>query len=169
MENIAGDREVPDHPLVQQTIHDSLYEAMDIEGLEKLLAGIEHGEVSIAARDLPAPSPLAQAILNAKAYAFLDDAPMEARRTLAVQQRRYLDPQSAAVLGRLNPEAIAQVRAEAWPEARDADELHDALNVLGFVTEEEGRRDARWPAMLEGLITQRRATHTVTFVSVRSR
>src|SRR3569623_1322673 len=153
LENIAGEREVPDHPLVQQTIHDCLYEAMDIEGLEKLMAGIERGEIKIEARDLPAPSPLAQAILNAKAYAFLDDAPMEERRTLAVQQRRYLDPQSAAELGRLNPEAIAQVRAEAWPEARDADELPAALNVLGFVTEEEGRRDARWPAMLEGLIT----------------
>ena len=165
IENIAGDREVPDHPLVQQTIHDCLYEAMDIEGLEKLLAGIEHGEVSIEARDLPAPSPLAQAILNAKAYAFLDDAPMEERRTLAVQQRRYLDPQSAAELGRLNPEAIAQVRAEAWPEARDADELHDALNVLGFVTEEEGRRDVRWPAMLDQIIAQRRATRLLTLAN----
>src|SRR3569832_2097036 len=166
LENIAGDREVPDHPLVQQTIHDCLYEAMDIEGLEKLLAGIEHGEVSIEARDLPTPSPLAQAILNAKAYAFLDDAPIEERRTLAVQQRRYLDPHCAAELGRLNPEAIVQVRAEAWPEARDADELHDALNVLGFVTEQEGRRDVRWPAMLDGLITQRRATRLLTLANV---
>src|SRR3569832_2236808 len=165
IENVAGDREVPDHPLVHQTIHDCLYEAMDIEGLEKLLAGIEHGEVSIEARDLPAPSPLAQAILNAKAYAFLDDAPMEERRTLAVQQRRYLDPQSAAELGRLNPEAIAQVRAEAWPEARDADELHDALNVLGFGSEEEGRRDVRWPAMLDQIIAQRRATRLLTLAN----
>ena len=165
IENIVGEREVPDHPLVKQTIHDCLYEAMDIEGLERLLTGIERGEIRIEARDLPAPSPLAQAILNAKAYAFLDDAPMEERRTLAVQQRRYLDPQSAAELGRLNPEAIAQVRAEAWPDARDADELHDALNLLSFVTEEEGRRDPRWPSMLEQLITQRRATRLTTLAN----
>src|SRR3569623_2430801 len=138
---------------------------MNIEGLEKMLAGIERGEIKIVARDLPAPSSFAQAILNAKAYAFLDDAPMEERRTLAVQQRRYLAPQSAAELGRLNPEAIAQVRAEAWPEARDADELHDALNVLGFVTEDEGRRDVRWPAMLDQIIAQRRATRLLTLAN----
>ncbi len=159
LENIAGDREVPDHPLVKQTIHDCLYEAMDIEGLEHLLRQIEAGEIHIAPRDLAAPSPLSQAILSARPYAFLDDAPAEERRTLAVQQRRYLDPQSAAELGRLNPEAIAQVRSEAWPEARDADELHDALNLFGFITETEGRRDnPYWPSLLQQLIERRRAT-----------
>lgn len=158
LENITGDREVPDHPLVQQTIDDCLHEAMDIDGVEKLLARLEQGEIAVEARDLPAPSPLAAEILNAKAYAFLDDAPAEERRTLAVRQRRYLDPQNAAELGRLDPAAIAQVRAEAWPEARDADELHDALNLLGFVTDDEGRRDPRWPELLNELIAQRRAT-----------
>ena len=163
LENIAGDREVPDHPLVKQTIHDCLYEAMDIDGLEKLLARFEGGGLRVETRDLAAPSPLAQAILSARPYAFLDDAPAEERRTLAVQQRRYLDPQNAAELGRLNPEAIAQVRAEAWPEARDADELHDALNVFGFITEEEAAREtAPWPAFLQQLIAQQRATVLTT-------
>ena len=162
-ENIAGEREVPDHPLVKQTIHDCLYEAMDIEGLENLLRKIEAGEIQIEPRDLAAPSPLSQAILSARPYAFLDDAPMEERRTLAVQQRRYLDPKSAAELGRLNPEAIAQVRSEAWPEARDADELHDALNVLGFISDTEGRRDAGpWYALLQQLFAQQRATVLTT-------
>jgi ATP-dependent Lhr-like helicase len=160
-ENIAGDREVPDHPLVNQTLRDCLYEAMDIEGLERLLRGLEKGEVKVIARDLAAPSPLAQAILTAKPYAFLDDAPAEERRTLAVQQRRLLAPQDAAELGRLDPMAIAQVRAEAWPEARTPDELHDALNVLGFLTAEEGEREAavpEWPALLQSLMMQGRAT-----------
>ena len=160
LENIAGDREVPDHPLVNQTLHDCLYEAMDIEGLERLLRGLENGEVKVIARDLAAPSPLAQAILTAKPYAFLDDAPAEERRTLAVQQRRLLAPQDAAELGRLDAMAIAQVRAEAWPEARTPDELHDALNVLGFLTAPEGEREAavpEWPALLQSLMTQRRA------------
>ncbi len=163
LENIAGDREVPDHPLVTQTIHDCLHEAMDSDGLEKLLARFEGGGLRVETRDLAAPSPLAQAILSARPYAFLDDAPAEERRTLAVQQRRYLDPASAAELGRLNPEAIAQARAEAWPEARDADELHDALNVFGFITEEEAAREtAPWPAFLQQLIAQQRATVLTT-------
>jgi ATP-dependent Lhr-like helicase len=165
LENIAGDREVPDHPLVQQTLHDCLYEAMDIKGLERLLRSLEQGEVKIVARDLAAPSPLAQAILTAKPYAFLDDAPAEERRTLAVQQRRFLAPQDAAELGRLDGMAIAQVRAEAWPEARTPDELHDALNVLGFLTAEEGEREAtvpEWPSLLQSLMMQRRATVLTT-------
>jgi ATP-dependent Lhr-like helicase len=165
LENIAGDREVPDHPLVQQTLHDCLYEAMDIEGLERLLRKVEQGEVQIVARDLAAPSPLAQAILTAKPYAFLDDAPAEERRTLAVQQRRFLAPQDAAELGYLDGMAIAQVRAEAWPEARTPDELHDALNVLGFLTAEEGEREAtvpEWPGLLQSLTMQRRATVLTT-------
>ena len=138
-ENIAGDREIPDHPLVKQTLNDCLTELMDIGGLERLLDGIEQGQVEVLAKDLATPSPLAQEILNARPYAFLDDAPAEERRTLAVQQRRFLAPEEAADIGRLNPEAIAKVRQEAWPEVRDADELHDALAVLGFLTEYEGR------------------------------
>ncbi|MDD1632783.1 MAG: ATP-dependent DNA helicase, partial [Methylococcaceae bacterium] len=125
-ENIAGNREVPDHPLVNQTLSDCLHEVMDIDGLERLLTGIEQGTITIIARDLASPSPLALEILNARPYAFLDDAPAEERRTLAVQQRRFMDPQSAADIGRLNPEAIERVRIEAWPEARTPDELHDA-------------------------------------------
>ncbi|MEJ2651815.1 MAG: crosslink repair DNA glycosylase YcaQ family protein [Gammaproteobacteria bacterium] len=165
LENIAGDREVPDHPLVDQTLHDCLYEAMDIEGLERLLRGMETGEVELVARDLAAPSPLSQAILTAKPYAFLDDAPAEERRTLAVQQRRLLAPQDAAELGRLDAMAIAQARAEAWPEARTPDELHDALNVLGFLTAREGECEAtvpEWPLLLQSLTGQGRATVLTT-------
>ena len=116
-ENLAGEREVPDHPLVNQTIADCLTEAMDIEGLQRLLAGIESGAVRVIARDLTEPSPLALEVLSARPYAFLDDAPLEERRTQAVMARRWLDPETAADLGRLDPEAIARVRAEAWPEA----------------------------------------------------
>jgi ATP-dependent Lhr-like helicase len=139
-ENIAGDREIPDHPLVEQTLWDCLHDLMDLDGLAAVLAGIESGAIQVIARDLTSPSPMAQEILNARPYAFLDDAPAEERRTLAVQQRRFGSPEDAAEIGRLNPEAIAQVCREAWPEARDPDELHDALVVLGFMTEQEGLR-----------------------------
>lgn len=139
-ENIAGDREVPDHPLVNQTLWDCLHELMDIGGLKQLLSGIENGSIHIITRDLTSPSPMAQEIINAKPYAFLDDAPAEERRTLAIQKRRFGSPQEASEIGRLNPEAIERVKIEAWPETRNEDELHDALVILGFMTEQEGRR-----------------------------
>jgi ATP-dependent Lhr-like helicase len=167
-ENIAGDREVPEHPLVDQTLWDCLHELMDIDGLVELLQGLASGEIQVITRDLATPSPLALEILNAQPYAFLDDAPAEERRTLAVQQRRFMDPQSAADIGRLDPAAIARVRAQAWPEAHTPDELHDALNLLGFMTEAEGERGPLselherlahgWPALMEALQQDRRAT-----------
>ena len=146
-ENLPGEREIPDHPLVRQTIHDALHEAVDVDGLVALLERIERGEVAVHARDLPEPSSFAHEILNAKPYAFLDDAPLEERRTRAVSARRWLDPASAADLGRLDPEAIERVRAEAWPDTDTADALHDALVMLGFFTEREMRGALRipWP------------------------
>jgi ATP-dependent Lhr-like helicase len=156
-ENLSGPREIPDHPLVQQTLADCLHEAMDIDGLKRLLRGLEGGDIKVVARDLPTPSPLAAEILGARPYAFLDDAPLEERRTNAVAQRRWLDPETAADMGKLDPAAIAEVRAEAWPEATTPDELHDALNSHGLITEAEGR-GASWTAHFEQLIAARRAT-----------
>ena len=132
-ENLRGEREIPDHPLVRQTVFDSLHEAMDIDGLVALLRAIEHGEVQVITRDLPQPSPLAQEILSARPYAYLDDAPLEERRTQAVASRRWLDPESAAQLAALDPVAIELVRAEARPAPESADELHDALMLLGVM------------------------------------
>src|SRR6185436_3456746 len=116
----------------------------DIEGLQRLLRALESGEVRVAGRELALPSPFALEILSARPYAYLDDAPLEERRTQAVVARRWLDPESAADIGRLDPEAIARVRQEAWPEADSADELHDALLWLGFVSQDEARTNASW-------------------------
>ena len=160
-ENIVGDREIPDHPLVKQTIDDCLFEAMDIEGFENLLRAIETGEVEIETRDLVEPSPLALEILSARPYAFLDDAPLEERRTQAVVSRRWLDPESAADIGRLDPEAIARVREEAWPQAESADELHDALGWLGLLMEQEVARQPAWAPLLDELIRDKRITRIV--------
>ena len=136
-ENLAGAREIPDHPLVEQTIADALTEAMDIDGLEALVARLSAGEIRVVARDLAEPSPLAAEVLDARPYAFLDDAPLEERRARAVTMRRSLDPESAADIGRLDASAIDRVREEAWPEAATPDEAHDALVVLGFATATE--------------------------------
>ena len=158
LENIVGERKIPDHPLVAQTMHDCLHEAMDLDGLLDLLRSMESGETRIVARDLIAPSPLAAEILSSKPYTFLDDAPLEERRTQAVFNRRWADPESADDLGRLDPEAIAAVRAEAWPEARNADEMHEALIGLGIIGEPEARANSNWPEMLAMLADDRRAT-----------
>ncbi|MCI0598895.1 MAG: ATP-dependent DNA helicase, partial [Beijerinckiaceae bacterium] len=169
-ENLVGEREIPDHPLVRQTIADCLREAMDIAGLERLLEGLESGSILAVARDLTAPSPLALEALSARPYAYLDDAPLEERRAQAVMARRWLAPETAADLGRLDPEAITRVREEAWPDAANADELHDALLWLGFLSEEEAGAGPGWSTWLAGLGHQRRAArinapHSVLWVA----
>src|SRR6185436_6361112 len=154
LENIPGDREVPNHPLVRQTIDDCVHEAMDLDGLITVLRRIDAGEIRCVARDLPEPSPLAHEILNARPYAFLDDAPLEERRTQAVYARRSLEPRSAEDLGALDSAAIERVRDEAWPEVEHADELHDALQVSGFLTAREGasgRNGVPWTGYFEEL------------------
>jgi ATP-dependent Lhr-like helicase len=155
-ENVAGDREVPDHPLTNQTIADCLHEAMDIEGLERLLTRIESGDVRVIARDLTQPSPLAMEVLSARPYAYLDDAPLEERRTQAVMGRRWQAPESAGDLGRLDPEAITRVRTEAWPDPVNVEELHDSLLWLGCLNEDEARAVPEWGGWLTALARENR-------------
>ncbi|HEY2678348.1 MAG TPA: DEAD/DEAH box helicase [Steroidobacteraceae bacterium] len=155
-ENLPGEVEVPDHPLVAQTIRDCLEDAMDIDAFEAMLRSLESGAIRVVARDLTEPSPLALEALSARPYAFLDDAPLEERRTQAVISRRWLDPAEAADIGKLDPEAIARVRSEAWPDATTPDELHDALLWLTFMTDEELKSNAAWPGLIENLTAQGR-------------
>ncbi|WP_372876533.1 DEAD/DEAH box helicase, partial [Pseudomonas sp.] len=158
LENIVGEREIPDHPLVAQTLDDCLHQAMDCQAWLALLRRMEAGDIELLARDLPAPSPLAAEILNARPYAFLDDAPLEERRTQAVQNRRWSEPASSDDLGALDAEAIAAVRQEAWPEVRDADEMHEALMSLGAISQAEAQSNPGWPAWLTQLAKGKRAT-----------
>ena len=152
-ENLTGDRAVPDHPLVDQTLDDCLYELMDADGLLALLRSFEQGQADVRFAEPASPSVLAQEVITAKPYAFLDDAPAEERRTQAIRTRHLLDIQDAATLARPDPQAIAEVCAEAWPNPRDADELHDALNLAGFLTEAEL---ADFPDSLADLTSQGR-------------
>jgi len=164
LEHIVGDREIPDHPLVKQTIDDCLTEAMDIDGLEEVLRRIESGEIRCIARDLPEPSPLASEILNARPYAFLDNAPLEERRTQAVYTRRASERNGSDGLGVLDTAAIDKVQKEAWPEATNADELHDALMLLGVMTPEEVQRTSdreRAEHFMSKLVDENRATRLI--------
>src|SRR5204863_5400403 len=126
LENHHGDTKIPDHPLIHQTVEDCLHEAMDIDRWIGLLADIRSGKVELIARDTREPSPFSHEILNANPYAFLDDAPLEERRTRAVATRRSFSAEDVRDLARLDPAATDQVRAEPWPRGRSADELHAA-------------------------------------------
>jgi ATP-dependent Lhr-like helicase len=129
-ENIEGDIQIPDHPLVNEVMKDVLTEAMDLDGLKHLLRGMADGRIRCVAVDTPVPSQFSHEILNANPYAYLDDAPLEERRARAVEMRRILPESVLEEVGKLDPVAIAQVREEAWPDVRDADELHDVLHTL---------------------------------------
>jgi ATP-dependent Lhr-like helicase len=155
-DNATGPREIPDHPLVRQTLHDCMTEAMDLSGLQLLLDAIADGSVRVHLRDTTEPSPLSHEILNARPYTFLDDAPLEERRTRAVQVRRGL-PLETRDLSALDAEAVARVREEARPTPRSAEELHDLLLSLVAMRPE--------PALLplfEALLTGGRAVRAFT-------
>ena len=157
-DNRSGPIVVPSHPLVDETVDDCLHEAMDADGLARLLEAIEQGRIRTVAVETPAPSPFAHELLGAGPYAFLDDAPLEERRARAVSLRRT-DPSTSGEMGALDPAAIDEVRRQAWPEARSADEAHDALLTLGLLPLREAQA---WTPLLEELLAGRRATRLVT-------
>src|SRR5271170_4357096 len=161
-ENIQGDRQIPDHPLVGEVMKDVLTEAMDIDGLKHVLSGLADGRIRCIAVDTPVPSQFSHEILNANPYAFLDDAPLEERRARAVQMRRMLPESVLEEVGGLDPAAIAQVREEAWPDVRDADELHDVLHTL-VVLPERGFNFGTdpWKFYFERLVSEGRAASAV--------
>ncbi len=151
-ENLTGEIRIPDHPLVNETIANCLYEAMDLEGLKRMLNGIAEGTIRTVAIETPEASPFSHEILNSNPYAYLDDAPLEERRARAVQMRRTL-PDLAEGMGALDAAAIEQVETESWPVVRDADELHDALLTLITLPPV-----ADWQAWFDELTASRRVT-----------
>ncbi len=157
-ENIEGDIKIPDHPLIREVMKDVLTEAMDIDGLKDVLAQLGDGRVRAVAVDTPVPSQFSHEILNANPFAYLDDAPLEERRARAVEMRRVLPASVLEEVGRLDPEAIAEVTAEAWPDVRDADELQDALQTLIALPEPMG---AAWTAWFDELVAERRAARAI--------
>jgi ATP-dependent helicase Lhr and Lhr-like helicase len=155
--------EPPDHPLVNETIDNCLHEAMDADGLRRVLQAIDEGRIRTLAVETPAPSPMSHEILNANPYAYLDDAPLEERRARAVSLRR-VDPELASGLGSLDPEAIEEVRRQAWPDARDADEVHDALLTLCWLPVADA---GEWQPLLDALVAAGR-TSVATFGDARA-
>src|SRR5262249_58949228 len=129
-ENIVGEIKIPNHPLIDEVMKDVLTEAMDIAGLERILREIGEGRIQCLAVDTPIPSQFSHEILNANPYAYLDYAPLEERRARAVEMRRILPESVLSEVGRLDPAAIDEVSEDAWPDVRDAEELHDVLLTL---------------------------------------
>jgi ATP-dependent helicase Lhr and Lhr-like helicase len=162
-ENIEGERKIPDHPLVSEVMKDVLTEAMDIEGLKSVLRGLADGRIRCIAVDTPVPSQFSHEILNANPYAYLDDAPLEERRARAVQMRRVLPESVLEEVGGLDPAAIAQVKAEAWPDVRDPDELHDVLHTLVALPESiVSNESGPWKFYFERLTGEGRAASAVS-------
>ncbi len=152
-----GNLPVPmEHPLVRQTIEDCLTEATDIEGLIGVLKGLRDGSIERVAVDTPEPSAFARGILNSELYTFLDDAPLEERRTQAVMSRRGLDARLLETIGALDSAAVERVRQEAWPQPESMEEVHDALLWMGFVTDAEA---AEWLDWLIQLAARHRVVH----------
>jgi ATP-dependent helicase Lhr and Lhr-like helicase len=177
-ENLETQPKIPDHPLIREVMRDALNEAMDTEGLKLVLARVLDGGIQCIAVDTPVPSQFSHEILNANPFAYLDDAPLEERRARAVEMRRTLPESVLSEVGKLDPEAIAEVRAEAWPDVRDADELHDVLQTLITVPAEVPSREPasldfaalsitlqeslpKWQNYLDELSAQRRVTLAV--------
>ncbi|MGB6456117.1 MAG: DEAD/DEAH box helicase, partial [Streptosporangiaceae bacterium] len=151
-ENVApGPMEIPDHLLVRQTLADCLHDAMDIDGLKELVARIEAGRVEVIVRDTTEPSVLAHEILNGRPFTYLDDAPLEERRSRAVPLRRGL-PVEPHELGRLDPAAIERVAEQVQPDPRDRHELHDLLLSLVVM-----RPADDWQPWFDELVAGRRA------------
>src|SRR5579862_8291478 len=157
-ENILGDIQIPDHPLVKEVMKDVLSEAMDLQGLKDLLHKIENGNIRVLAVDTPVPSQFSHEILNANPYAYLDDAPLEERRARAVEMRRVLPESVLSEVGRLDPAAIDEVCLDAWPDIRDADDLHDALQSMIAIPDSGATPSIEeWRPLFEGLTRDRRA------------
>ncbi len=153
-DNLGGrDIELPNHPLIHEAMKDALTEALDLDGLLSVLHGITSGTIKYLAVDTPVPSPFSHEILNANPYAFLDDAPLEERRARAVEMRRVLPESLLQEVGKLDPAAIEEVQQQAWPDVRNADELHDALQTwIAYPCSE----DDKWQPWFDELITQGR-------------
>lgn len=166
-ENLDAQPRIPEHPLVREVMKDALTEAMDVEGLKLILERVLNGSIQCIAVDTPIPSQFSHEILNANPFAYLDDAPLEERRARAVEMRRTLPDTVLSEVGKLDPGAIAEVRAEAWPDAHDVDELHDVLQtlmVLPETTESDSAIGAavresagEWRGLFEELQAQNRA------------
>ncbi len=155
-ENISGKREIPDHPLIRQTMYDCLHDLMDLPGLKRVLGRLETGGINLVCKDLAAPSPLAEEILTARNYAFLDDAPAEERRTRLVRSQILNTPQEAEALGVLDESVINEIKEEIWPQVDNADECHDALLVLGGIIAEKAESHF-WTEFLRHLVKAGRA------------
>lgn len=165
-DNVNGDIEIPDHPLVNEAMSDVLTEAMDVDGLERVLNDIIGGAIKCVAVDTPQPSEFSHEILNANPYAFLDDAPLEERRARAVEMRRMLPDKVAAEFGRLDPAAIERVCLDAMPDIRDEDELHDLMRTIVALPEEfswPGGASSltMWKPFFEVLVATGRASREV--------
>lgn len=154
----AGPIPIPDHVLVRQTLRDVFFEPLDVAALETVLRGVDDGSIRVHTVDTPTPSPLAQGILTGRPYTFLDDAPLEERRSRAVSLDRHLGAVGADGLPvpsqrhALDADLVAEAVASAAPRIRDRHELADFLHTYFAL-----RPVPEWQSMFDELVTEGRA------------
>lgn len=157
-DNLGGrDISLPDHPLVNEAMSEIFLELLDEEGLCRVLEKIDKKIINIIAIDTPLPSVFSHEILNANPYAFLDDAPLEERRARAVEMRRMLPNSVLSEIGALDFQVILDVKEQAWPDIRDANELHDSLQSFIAIPLSIIKLH-NLEKFFEELVTQKRAT-----------
>lgn len=169
-DNNPGEIELPDHPLINETMKDVLHEALDLDGLIQVLHAIEQGSIKLISVDTPVPSQFSHEILNANPYAYLDDAPLEERRARAVEMRRVLPNSIVQDVGLLDFAAIQEVKQDAWPDIRNDDELHDLLTTFIALPEELGEIERPDPLAIWGdHFTSLKRDHRATVADVGGR
>ena len=148
-EHRVGDIPLPDHPLVEQTVEDCLFEGMDYQELHKTLERKKEGLIQFVAKETREASPMAHELLTAAPYTFLDDTGLENRRTRAVSLNRSLSLAEVADLTHLSPSAIDQVAEEAWPLVRNSDEMYDIALQWILIP---GKNSSQWQVYLDSLM-----------------
>ncbi len=166
----------PSFPILLETTRECLNDVFDLPALVGLMADLRSRRIRMVAVDTPQASPFAQSLLFSwiAVYMYEGDAPLAERRAAALALDRDLlrDLLGAEELRELlDAGVITDIELElqrlvAGGQARDSDELHDLLRVLGPLTLDElaartvpsaGSDAERVAGWVRTLVEQRRA------------
>ncbi|HEU5084174.1 MAG TPA: DEAD/DEAH box helicase [Acidimicrobiales bacterium] len=159
----------PTFPILLETTRECVNDVFDLPALEEVLRDIRSRAVRVVPVQTEQSSPMAQSLLFGwiAVYMYEGDAPLAERRAAALALDRDLLREllgSEELRELIDPEVLADLELELQRlvegrRARDADEVHDLLRVLGPLTVEELdlRCEGDAAALVEQLAADRRA------------
>jgi ATP-dependent helicase Lhr and Lhr-like helicase len=159
----------PTFPILLETTRECVNDVFDLPALREVLTELRSRAIRVVPVDTPRASPFAQSLLFSwiSVYMYEGDTPLAERRAAALALDRDLlrDLLGAEELRELlDPGVLADLELELQHlvdgrRARDADELHDLLRLLGplTLTELDARATGNPTAWLDLLVQQRRA------------